>query len=40
MVDFGDGRQGVYLDAIGDKTADAIITVYSDHALTASDFVL
>ncbi|MFE0753850.1 beta strand repeat-containing protein [Inquilinus sp. NPDC058860] len=40
VVDFGDGRQGVYLDVDGDKTQDSIITVYSDHALTASDFVL
>jgi len=40
VVDFGDGRQGVYLETTGDKTTDAIITVYSDHALTAADFVL
>ncbi|WP_026872447.1 hypothetical protein [Inquilinus limosus] len=40
VVDFGDGRQGVYLETTGDKAADAIITVYSDHALTVSDFVL
>ncbi|WP_051248877.1 beta strand repeat-containing protein [Inquilinus limosus] len=40
VVDFGDGRQGVYLEVNGDKTPDAIITVYSDHALTAADFVL
>jgi len=40
VVDFGDGRQGVYLDVNGDKSPDSIITVYSDHALTAADFVL
>ncbi|MGO1080992.1 hypothetical protein [Inquilinus sp. CA228] len=40
VVDFGDGRQGVYLETTGDKTQDAIITVYSDHALTAADFVM
>jgi hypothetical protein len=40
VVDFGDGRQGVYLETTGDKVPDAIITVYSDHALTAADFVL
>lgn len=40
VVDFGDGRQGVYLDINGDKNPDSIIAVLSDHALTASDFVL
>ncbi|WP_343717908.1 calcium-binding protein [Inquilinus sp.] len=40
VVDFGGGRQGVYLDVNGDKQPDSIITVYSDHALTAADFVL
>jgi Ca2+-binding RTX toxin-like protein len=40
IVDFHNGIQGVYLDVNGDKTPDAIINVISDHALTASDFVL
>ena len=40
VVDFGDGRQGVYLDVNGDKTPDSIIVVYADHALTAADMVL
>jgi len=40
VVQFDDGRQGVYLETTGDKTVDAIITVYADHALTAADFVL
>ncbi|OWJ69229.1 calcium-binding protein [Inquilinus limosus] len=40
VVDFGDGRQGVYLDTNGDRQPDSIITVYADHALTAADFVL
>jgi Ca2+-binding RTX toxin-like protein len=40
VVDFGNGRQGVYLDVNGDKSPDSIITVYSDHALAAADFVL
>jgi Ca2+-binding RTX toxin-like protein len=40
IVDFHNGIQGVYLDTNGDKTPDAIINVISDHALTASDFVL
>ncbi|MGK9169221.1 hypothetical protein KXR53_23100 [Inquilinus limosus] len=40
VVDFGDGRQGVYLDVNGDRSPDSIITVYADHALTAADFVL
>ncbi|WP_304608569.1 S-layer family protein [Inquilinus sp. Marseille-Q2685] len=39
VVDFGDGRQGVYLDVDGDRTQDAIITIYSDHVLIAADFV-
>ncbi|MGO1078164.1 hypothetical protein [Inquilinus sp. CA228] len=40
VVDFGDGRQGVYLDVNGDKTPDSIIVVYADHALTSADIVL
>ncbi|WP_342237923.1 beta strand repeat-containing protein [Inquilinus sp. OTU3971] len=40
VVDFGDGRQGVYLDVNGDKSPDSIIVVYADHALTAADMVL
>ncbi|MGK9231823.1 hypothetical protein KXS07_09350 [Inquilinus limosus] len=40
VVAFGDGRQGVYLDVNGDRNPDAIVSVYSDHALTAADFVL
>ncbi|WP_088156777.1 calcium-binding protein [Inquilinus limosus] len=39
-LDFGGGRYGVYLETTGDKQPDAIITVYSNHALTAADFVL
>ena len=40
VVDFGDGRMSVNLDIDGDKSPDSIINVVSDHALTASDFVL
>jgi Ca2+-binding RTX toxin-like protein len=40
IVDFGNGVQGVYLDTNGDKVPESIINVISDHALTASDFVL
>ncbi|WP_395672485.1 calcium-binding protein [Inquilinus sp.] len=40
VVDFGGTRYGVYLETTGDKVPDAIITVYSDHVLTAADFVL
>ncbi|WP_281171500.1 hypothetical protein [Inquilinus limosus] len=40
MVNFGDGRQAFTSNAGCDKSPDSIITVYSDHALTASDFVL
>jgi Ca2+-binding RTX toxin-like protein len=36
----GGGRYGVYLETNGNNVEDAIITVYSDHALTAADFVL
>ena len=40
IVTFTGGGQGVYLDTNGDKNPDATIIVLSDHALTASDFVL
>jgi Ca2+-binding RTX toxin-like protein len=40
IVDFHSGTQGVYLDTDGDKIADSIINVVSDHALTATDFLL
>jgi Ca2+-binding RTX toxin-like protein len=40
VLDFGAGRYGVYLETTGNHVEDALITVYSDHALTAADFVL
>jgi Ca2+-binding RTX toxin-like protein len=40
VLDFGAGRYGVYLETTGNNVEDALITVYSDHALTAADFVL
>jgi hypothetical protein len=40
VLDFGGGRYGVYLETTGDRVEDALITVYSNHALAASDFVL
>ncbi|MGF6227299.1 Ca2+-binding RTX toxin-like protein [Inquilinus ginsengisoli] len=40
VLDFGGGRYGVYLETTGNNVEDALITVYSDHALTAADFVL
>jgi hypothetical protein len=40
VVDFGDGRQGVYLDINCDKNSDLFTAVYADHALMAADFVL
>jgi Ca2+-binding RTX toxin-like protein len=40
VLDFGGGRYGVYLETTGNRVEDAIITVFSDHALTAADFVL
>ncbi|WP_225770666.1 calcium-binding protein [Inquilinus sp. Marseille-Q2685] len=40
VVAFANSRYGVYLDVNGDKQPDSIISVYSDHALTAADFVL
>jgi Ca2+-binding RTX toxin-like protein len=36
----GGGRYGVYLETTGNNVEDALITVYSDHVLTAADFVL
>jgi Ca2+-binding RTX toxin-like protein len=36
----GANRYGVYLETTGNNVEDALITVYSDHALTAADFVL
>ena len=40
VVNYGGGRQGVYLEVNGDTTVDSIIEVYADHGLTAEDFVL
>ena len=40
VLDFGGSRYGVYLETTGNRVEDAIITVYSDHILTAADFVL
>src|SRR5262249_17820485 len=40
ILDLGNGVQGVYVLVDGDKGPEAIINVVSDHALTASDFVL
>uniref|UniRef100_UPI0031E3EFB4 cadherin-like domain-containing protein n=1 Tax=Inquilinus sp. TaxID=1932117 RepID=UPI0031E3EFB4 len=40
VVVFADGRQGIYLDANGDRNPDSIIMVLADHALNATDFVL
>ncbi|MGF6228189.1 Ca2+-binding RTX toxin-like protein [Inquilinus ginsengisoli] len=40
VLDFGGGRYGVYLETTGNNIEDALITVYSDHVLTAADFVL
>jgi Ca2+-binding RTX toxin-like protein len=40
VLDFGGGRYGVYLETTGNNVEDSVITVYSDHALTAADFVL
>jgi Ca2+-binding RTX toxin-like protein len=36
----GADRYGVYLETTGNNIEDALITVYSDHVLTAADFVL
>jgi Ca2+-binding RTX toxin-like protein len=40
VLDFGGGSYGVYLETTGNNIEDALITVYSDHVLTAADFVL
>ncbi|MGO1080554.1 calcium-binding protein [Inquilinus sp. CA228] len=40
VLAFAANRYGVYLETTGNNVEDAIITVYSDHALTAADFVL
>jgi Ca2+-binding RTX toxin-like protein len=40
VLAFAGGRYGVYLETNGNNVEDALITVYSDHALTAADFVL
>ncbi len=40
VVAFANNRYGVYVEATGNKQPDTIINVYSDHALTAADFVL
>ncbi|MFE0758909.1 calcium-binding protein [Inquilinus sp. NPDC058860] len=40
VVAIPNGYQAVYGDTNGDKTADIAIVALSDHALTASDFVL
>jgi hypothetical protein len=37
VLALADNRYGVYLEATGNKVKDAVITVYSDHALTAAD---
>jgi Ca2+-binding RTX toxin-like protein len=40
VLAFANGRYGVYIETSGDQTPESIINVYSDHALTAADFVL
>ncbi|MGO4127755.1 calcium-binding protein [Inquilinus sp. YAF38] len=40
VLAFAGGRYGVYLETTGNNVEDALITVYSDHALTAADFAL
>ncbi len=40
VLAFAGNRYGVYLETTGNNVEDALITVYSDHALTAADFVL
>ncbi|MGO1080369.1 calcium-binding protein [Inquilinus sp. CA228] len=40
VLAFAANRYGVYLETTGNNVEDAIITVYSDHVLTAADFVL
>ncbi len=40
VLAFANNRYGVYVETTGDQTPESIINVYSDHALTAADFVL
>jgi Ca2+-binding RTX toxin-like protein len=40
VLAFAANRYGVYLETTGNNVEDALITVYSDHALTAADFML
>ncbi|OWJ59481.1 calcium-binding protein [Inquilinus limosus] len=40
VLAFANNRYGVYIETTGDQTPESIINVYSDHALTAADFVL
>ncbi|HEY9348521.1 MAG TPA: hypothetical protein VIQ53_24540 [Inquilinus sp.] len=40
MLAFANNRYGVYMETTGDQQPESIINVYSDHALTAADFVL
>ncbi|WP_342239306.1 calcium-binding protein [Inquilinus sp. OTU3971] len=40
VLAFANNRYGVYLETSGNNVEDALITVYSDHVLTAADFVL
>jgi Ca2+-binding RTX toxin-like protein len=40
VLAFAGNRYGVYLETTGNNVEDAVITVTSDHALTAADFAL
>jgi len=40
LLAFANNRYGVYMETTGDQQPESIINVYSDHALTAADFVL
>ncbi len=40
VLAFANNRYGVYIETTGDPNPESIINVYSDHALTAADFVL
>jgi len=40
VLAFANNRYGVYIETTGDQQPESIINVYSDHALTAADFVL
>jgi Ca2+-binding RTX toxin-like protein len=40
VLAFANNRYGVYLETTGNNVEDAIINVYSDHALAEGDFVL